>query len=542
MIELRRIGSGASAVRAKVTSAAVEAAGRQWGFVVLLTLLLLCQAFPFGFPMDNQNTYFLQGLAASGYGQLSEDWLATTTSPFLIFTTIVWALNSLGLLNLIYALHSLLYLAFAYSCSVLIRHAPGGLADNLSAKLVFLALMAFVALGSPLLKSGLAGQYILNAYLQPSEFGVLLVLAMALFVAGRRYSAYILAAAAGIFHQSYLLPGAMLVVAMASYDVIIERRWRESITGSLTALAAVLPVVIYSMITFSPTDAAVFAESREILAVHRFPRHALPAVWFDGGEAWKLVFIALGIASAYYVNRKLMWLMAVTAGLAAVATGIVILADSYVFYLLLPWRMSTVLMPLAAVAAILAMLKILFEGKAAAHLAGKMARRILVALVILPMAAEIAGNMMVHGGPAGSALAFEFVRQPSQRAYLRLVGFVARQEEPGQLYLHRPLAFMSLRIRSGRPVFVDFKSHPYGDIEVVEWWSRLRWAEALLSGQRACDATVVEEILDRRISHIILDKVDDGLNAAELRDCFDDSGGEASLVYENSRYRVMRVR
>ena len=46
---------------------------------------------------SNQNQYFLHGLAAAGYGHLSDDWLANTADPTPVFSAFVTAsYRSLG--------------------------------------------------------------------------------------------------------------------------------------------------------------------------------------------------------------------------------------------------------------------------------------------------------------------------------------------------------------------------------------------------------------------------------------------------------------
>src|SRR5690606_36906881 len=41
---------------------------------------------------DNQNTKFLHGLAAAGYGNLDGDWLYSTFNVFPVFTAIVYTI------------------------------------------------------------------------------------------------------------------------------------------------------------------------------------------------------------------------------------------------------------------------------------------------------------------------------------------------------------------------------------------------------------------------------------------------------------------
>ena len=61
----------------------------------------------------------------------------------------------------------------------------------------------------------------------------------------------------------------------------------------------------------------------------------------------------------------------------------------------------------------------------------------------------------------------------------------AKSQDPTDLYLV-PLDFEQFRIKSGRPIFVDWKSHPFKDIEVIEWKRRIEVAEQAFESLREC--------------------------------------------------------
>src|SRR5262249_46612270 len=61
----------------------------------------------------------------------------------------------------------------------------------------------------------------------------------------------------------------------------------------------------------------------------------------------------------------------------------------------------------------------------------------------------------------------------------------AKRQDPIDQYLV-PLDFEQFRIKSGRPIFVDSKSHPYKDIEVIEWKRRIGVAEQAFESLREC--------------------------------------------------------
>ena len=77
--------------------------------------------------------------------------------------------------------------------------------------------------------NGLAGQYVLGSVLQPSMFGVLLLVSIERFTAGRTYAAVIWLCVATWFHPTYLLAGAVLCL---SYMHLSYERQRDLPTSS----------------------------------------------------------------------------------------------------------------------------------------------------------------------------------------------------------------------------------------------------------------------------------------------------------------------
>ena len=506
---------------------------------LFLTLAIYIGLVPPVFPVDNQNTYLLSGLAGSGYGQLSADWMSTTTSPFLVFSWLVGGLNAIGLVPGTRGASVLLALVFALGCVTIFRSRDAGSAGGWGPLCLFVLLLSVVAIHDTFMLRGMAGQYVLGMYLQPSEFGVLMVLAVALFAAGRPISPHVCAALAGLFHQSYLLPGAFLVLAFASHQLLLGKRPRDAIIGCVTALAIVSPVLWYSYAQFAPSDAEAFRASRAIIAERRIPHHAIPAHWFDRSQVLNLLVIALGTGLAAFFNRRLAYVMTVAALLGVLSSLTAVLIGSNALYLLFPWRISAVLMPLATVAMVVGIVRILVDTRLGAIVSAVPARVVMVALTVtvagMSFSDRLSSVELVEGGAAA--------RLPQDRdaGYAALVGHVRSQAADDRLYLHNPLRFASFRIRSGMPVFVDVKSHPYRDDEVLEWWRRMSWAAELFDGRRSCDAALVAELEEQGVTHIIVDPAFDAVDADGLIACLRRAGRRAVLEGEFGRYGLIRL-
>ena len=140
--------------------------------VLFLSLLLYLGLFPLYFPFDNQSTYLLSGLASSGYGNLSEDWVSNTKTPFFLFSRIIAALSDIGFLGGIRFLSFLLAVVFSTSSLMIFRHCRPDAESSRSASLMFVLILLTVAIYDQFMLRGMAGQYVLGMYLQPSEFGV----------------------------------------------------------------------------------------------------------------------------------------------------------------------------------------------------------------------------------------------------------------------------------------------------------------------------------------------------------------------------------
>lgn len=508
---------------------------------IFLSLVIFFGGFPFLFPFDNQNTYLLQGLASSGYGFLSEDWLSGTRSPFFLFSEIVRGFNTIGFLEGLHILEFFLILGFAASALIIFECSLSIDGSNGSVRYLYVFIVSVLCLHSPFTIEGMADQYVLGKYLQPSEFGVLLVLSVAAFVAEKPLWPYVLAAAAGMFHQSYLLPGAFLVVTFVSYDAVLRGRIGSAAIGAGLALAIASPVLLYSVVNFFPSDGETFRLSREILAEARIPHHALPSIWFDETQLLKLLFITLGIGLSYFVNRRLTYVMTLTALLGAAASGVALLADSNALYLLFPWRISTVLMPLASIVMAIRVAGLALDHRLPALIPGFLARGVMIGLIAAVAGLSFADRLRASDPQSAQEPGSASMLQSREAEYLALVEFVRGTGTMGELYLHNPVRFESFRIRSGMPVFVDLKSHPYRDAEVVEWWRRLHWAWDLFLGGRGCEHALIEEMRDQRITHVIVDKARDGIDADGLLDCLGRYGARPVPIYRNNLYDVIRL-
>jgi hypothetical protein len=168
---------------------------------------------------SNQNQYFLHGLARAGFGFLNEDWLVSTLDPTPVFSKFIeisWRLIPWRpVFHLYYGI-----LAGVYLFSMLgIVNQLWGLSKTRSKRWIFLTILVILhsaalryvivsLLGQNwdyLFDGGVAGQRLLGTVLQPSTFGVFLILSIYLFLRSKNYWAILCLLVATTFHPTYLL-------------------------------------------------------------------------------------------------------------------------------------------------------------------------------------------------------------------------------------------------------------------------------------------------------------------------------------------------
>ncbi|MCS6978424.1 MAG: hypothetical protein NZM31_15650 [Gemmatales bacterium] len=477
---------------------------------------------------SNQNQYLLHGLAQAGYGHLAQDWLANTADPTPIFSALVeWTCRLLPLetLHLGYAIVQGIYVLSLWGIF------RGLVEPRLSWRLdcVFVALVIvihaavwrwlsfrFLDWDYPYyMQGGLAGQYILGPVFQPSVFGVLLLASIALFANNRPRGAAVVAGFGVVLHTTYLLSAWFLVAGFVA-QLLRENRRRVAaeIVGIL--LVFTLPVIGFAWWQFGPTSASDFAEAQRILAHERIPHHCQARLWFDEIAALQLLWILGAIGLTW--QTRLFTALAVASGLAALVSGIQILTDSDALALLFPWRLSAILMPAATA---------IYLAKAVYVLRHVLDTRLAVAWT---------GTAAALVAVAGLAILATGQGFQSSDEELPMMDWVRRHAQPGDVFLlpirvpklaattrgslssdFKPLArkrsdakiipvdLQRFRLMTGAPIYVDFKSVPYKDTDVLEWRRRMdvnqRLLELLTTGPAE---NVAEEFRKAGITHVVL--------------------------------------
>lgn len=450
-------------------------------FRSLLVLLLWTALFSLAYTQaplytSNQNTYFLHGLAQAGDGFLRADWLASTADPTPLFSALVAVtIRFFGWSGWFYLYYAILLGVYFIS----LAGAVGQVVDLRRIPLLWLAFVAVVFLvhsagwrfalthllnpaWTYVLEDGFAGQRMLGVVFQPSVFAVFLLAAVSLHLRQRYHLAVLSVALAAIMHPTYLLGAGCLVLAMLIDLRMQGKPWRLLLSTALLAGAAVAPVLVYTLLTFSSQSPEAARRAQEIIATVRIPHHALVSEWWNAAALVKLVLMLLAV----YLARRtpIYYLLLVPLALMLSLTGLQVLTGSYALALLFPWRISVLLVPLS-VGYLLARL-----------LEWTLDRHLIASPRVLRQAAFLCyGVITLTVLVGGIRLALDFARYSAQPER-SLEAYIRQHAKPGELYLIPP-KLESFRLGAGVPVFVDFKSTPYKDNEVLEWYRRYQLAE-----------------------------------------------------------------
>jgi hypothetical protein len=451
---------------------------------------------------SNQNTKFLQGLADAWPERLGGDWTAGTVDGLPVFSALVEAVARLAPQAAFYLVEAALLVVFAVAFVALARRAAPREGRSLAFGLGVAGLLGVLA-GERLREGfdGVAEQYMLGGFLQPSEFAVLYLPALLLAADGRR-GALLFAAIPAAVHPAYILLSA-LVVATLLWTGWREGRaphWPEAV---LAAAIIVVPPIDLAL-RFAPTDPVTFARANDILAFERIPGHSDPAEWLNADAARKIVVALIGIAVAPrgVLRDVLVALFAV----AALGTAAVALTGSAEIALVAPWRLSILIVPVALALAVGAFAEWLLIRAPVSRRTWRLG---------LPAVALAAGGWTAAEGLAWKHAAFAAAAVPPGH-----IAHVRSTAAPGDVYL-TSVGDETFRLAARAPQYVTWKTHPYRDTEVLEWRERIELARDVFGGQaadraRGFDCAALERLVARDpITHVVVEADDPGLAEAE---------------------------
>lgn len=472
---------------------------------------------------SNQNQYFLHGMAAAGFGNLKQDWLANTLDPTPVFSQLIRITDQIPLSELIfYAYYIILmgiYLLSVIGIARILFKLQGRVA------LVILA-TAIVAVHSAALRfllsrgigeewtfvfeGGVAGQRVLGVVFQPSTFGVLLVLSLYLFLKDRLLLALFAAVVATYFHPTYLLSAGILVSAYIGTIILLDRDIRKATYVGFTALILVSPVLIYVIRSFALSNQAA-QEAQAILVQFRIPHHAIVAQWFDITTLVQLSFI---FVSLWLVRKTRLFPVLIISTIFALGLSILqMITGSNSLALIFPWRISVILVPLSVVIIL-------------AVLVQEISRRNTPFLEknskLITILCSLALGSMAFAGLLRFAIEYVEKDRVIEQAMYR---FVRDTQSEGEIYLV-PIKLQDFRLETGTAIYVDFKSIPYLNDEVIEWHRRIQLATEFYEDDEF-NCQLLETLSQEGVSRVLLE------NNQRTLDC-----PGAQEIYHDAYYQI----
>jgi len=475
-------------------------------WTALLTLAFALQHTIYPIYGGDQLIYFLNGLARAGFGDLQHDWAASVINVYPVFTWLVYGTYRFLGEGWFYVYLLAFMGVYVYSLTAIAARSAG--IERFS--MPFLAAAAVVVAlhsdgfdrllaGTGLLRGtyfwmGAAGQYLIHPEFVPSTFGVLLLPAILLFLAGRTRLSAVLVAVAVTFHPAIAFTGAVLVAAFMWVSWRMRGNAREALILGAIALVIVLPSVVWSWLLMQPTDPRIYQDAREIFRFVRTPESQNPAEWIGYSTLLRLALVG---AAAWFVRRsELLPILLIPLGAGTALTLVQLATDSADLALLVPWRVLALLVPLSV--AIL-----VFHGVRSAT--GKGAPANYTAIAIL----GALFCFFLYLGGMKSLIRFQ--SGPKNNLLQEMFSYVQVHRQQGDLYLlpvwreHERLEHF--RLATGAPQLVDFKVFPVRDVDIIEWDTRIRLAERFYAAGKQ-DAPRILALLVARygVTHVLFDR------------------------------------
>ena len=478
---------------------------------------------------SNQNAHLLRGLADGGLGLLNDDWFANTKDPFPIFTFGVAVTYRFLHEYFFYVYHVLLAGVYFYSI-VGIAATIFKIDSSWPKYISFVAILTLIHTGvfgfvsnkilgvnlAAELQNGVAQQFVLGFYFQPSVFGVFILLSIYFFLIKRPFVAVLLLGVAAWTQSIYLLSMGAITL---SYMYVLFREGKSIkkpfLIGTASAIL-IVPVLAYVYIFFRQTSPEVWSESVALFVNFRAPHHTDWSVWLD---AMAYAKTAVVIVALFLVRRTPLFpILLVPLAIAVVLTAVQIISDSNSLAAATPWRLSVFLVPIATgvivAYAVSGLWKILQH-----HI-----YRYEKAVIALGLAAI--GLLLV----AGIVSTRNNIEDNRRSDSVPMMNFVRETKMPGDQYLI-PLSLDRFRIFTGAPILVDLKAFPFKDVESLEWRDRYQAAGQFYdSGEDATCGSIDRLAEEYRITHVV-----------SGRGRFDTSCSNLAQIYGDDNYRVFRI-
>ncbi|MGB3515743.1 MAG: DUF6798 domain-containing protein, partial [Elainellaceae cyanobacterium] len=456
---------------------------------------------PIYYSPENQNTKYLQGLARGGYGFLSQDWTANTLDPLPAFTALVqFTYQFIHPEYGFYLFYFLIFGVYVYSMVAIVNQVFP-IRSSGAMLLAFLGLMLFFHtvhleifefdLGEHL-HYGVAEQYILGPVFQPCNFGVFLLVSIYAFLKQRPYWAVVGLAIAATFHPAYF--PSVLVLTLSYMGILAweTRSWKMPLGVGIASFLLILPVFSYMYFTFADTTPELAQQATDIIVNQRIPHHSIPAEWLKNGQPYvQMVVVAIAL---YLIRQTRLFYVLIFPFVAAVVLTMVQMQVSNDFVAFIaPWRISVFLVPIGTCIVLgWAVTALCQKFPAVTRRRSPFITRLSLVLIL---------TLVMFGSVSQSD---KFRKDDDTFA---MMDFIRDSKQSGETYLipADSKILRKFRLYTGAPIYINRKTHPYLDTEVIAWNERLEKADAFYAtrGIKSC-RMLRQEFLPEGVTHVVL--------------------------------------
>jgi hypothetical protein len=259
-------------------------------------------------------------------------------------------------------------------------------------------------------------------------------------------------------------------------------------------------MLLYIFRSFGTGAGTMAAEARQILVDFRIPHHTLVGTWLDATVFVKIVLI---LAALFVIRRSALFRpLLIAFGTILALSLLQIRLNSNVLALLFPWRLSILLVPLATTF-------LLAEGL-----------RLLPDRRWMDLALNSISTILILACFAIGLLRFTLdLARKGDNLEQALYHYVYAHNSAGETYL-TPVKMQDFRLATGAPVYVDFKSIPYQDSDVLEWYRREQLADYFYKNN---DCGLLDGLAQEGVTQVVIELPETALICPQLTPVYQDA-------------------
>ena len=421
---------------------------------IFLSFLFALSIGQFAFFEEN-HVHLLRALANDEFSKLGDDWLANQIDHTPLFTIIsTLMINYTSLIGL-----NVLHIFLSATCSISIFYICKKNFSNYDfEKILFVwFLFLFFIFKEKSFANGVAGQYLLNPAYQPATFGVFILSSLALFLYRRDVLAIIFVILSASIHPTYIIQAFFLICGYLIY-FLINKDLKNTFKISLISIIFILPIVYYLFFNFYISDFQINFKAQSIMAENRIPDHAMVSSWFSYKDLQiiLLIFFSLWLM---FKEKRLFIPVSFVVFASIILTIIQYFTSSNFLGLLFPWRSSVYIVPLCSM---IVLSKFLFflhniyfvpDSKKSLYLS------IFSFFIIIFLSID--------------GILETYKSNISHKKNYEISNMIKRYDKDIKRILI-PTNLKQIRLNTELPIFVDWKSAPFKNDAVIEWYERIK--------------------------------------------------------------------